>query len=188
MDWTSRIRRVAFISCIAVSIAAAEDQKRLLFTGTLVSVDGTVRGTSRPAKLVIEGITPDEDITKYIGIAEQGGQDALLKAIEKLDLGFFQYGTQLGKNLNIVRIVPIEGGGQRVTALYARDLRLFELRQGTRSEDYPFTFIQVEVDKEGKGKGEVIGAARIRFAERNEIYLENYAVNPLRLISVRLKK
>ena len=45
-----------------------------------------------------------------------------------------------------------------------------ELRNSGRSVDYPYTMLELVLDKEGKGTGTAIGAAKIRFDKKKGRY------------------
>jgi hypothetical protein len=87
-----------------------------------------------------------------------------------------------------VRIRPTENGGRRITILFERWLNLFEVRYGTRSEDYPFTYAEIYLDAQGKGEGTLIPAARIRFEKDNQtVEIENFGMYPARLAGVQAR-
>jgi hypothetical protein len=98
-------------------------------------------------------------------------------------------GSQLGRDLNFVQETPTADGGRRIVILFERWLNTFELRYGTRSEDYPFTYIELTVDRNGKGQGTLIPAARITFDKKhgNQIDVENFGIYPARLAGVQLR-
>jgi len=156
------------------------------FTGTMVGVGGTMGGRARPFTLSINGYTSPADATRAIAILAEGGQDALLKEIQGKRLGSFSLGAQLGRDLNFVQETPTAGGGRRITILFERWMNLFELRYGTRSQDYPFSYIELYLDASGKGEGTFIPAARIKFDKDhgNQIEVENFGIYPARLVGV----
>src|SRR5207247_5124935 len=57
------------------------------------------------------------------------------------------------------------------TIVFERWLHFFELRHGTRSEDYPFPYIELHVDEKGIG-GTLLPAAKIRFNKQNMVETE----------------
>jgi hypothetical protein len=159
------------------------------FTGSVVGVGGRMGGVSRPFTLTIEGRTSDADATRAIATLIEGGQDALLKELGGKKLGRFSLGGELGRDLNFVSETRTADGGRRITILFERWMNLFELRSGARSEDYPFTYIELILDASGKGEGTFIPAARIYFDKknRNEVNVENFGIYPARLAGVELR-
>ena len=69
-------------------------------------------------------------------------------------------------------------------------MNLYELRYGTRSQDYPFSYIEMFIDGNGKGEGTFIPAAKIYFDKKNgnQLDVENFGIYPARLTGVRLHK
>ena len=56
----------------------------------------------------------------------------------------------------------------------------------TRTIDYPFTVIQMQLDKNGAGKGTMSYATKI-IARVDTIELENFASSPVMLNDIRAK-
>ncbi|MEJ7713560.1 MAG: hypothetical protein WKF84_27870 [Pyrinomonadaceae bacterium] len=91
----------------------------------------------------------------------------------------------MGRDINVVRIRRTETG-RRITILFERWLNLFEVRYGTRSEDYPFTYAELFIDAQGKGQGTLIPAARIRFDKDDQtVEIENFGIYPARLAGIQ---
>ena len=58
-----------------------------------------------------------------------------------------------------------------------------------RTVDYPFTLIEIHLDKDGKGQGKMAYATKITFdKKKNSVELENYSSEPVRLNEVTLEK
>jgi hypothetical protein len=154
-----------------------------VYTGTAVSMGGATRYFT----LTITGRTPDAEAKQYLQILQSQGQDALLKAIQKNKLGTIQF-EGLGRDINVVREKQTEAG-RKITIVFERWLQFFELRYGTRSVDYPFTYIELYINAQGKGEGTMIGAARISWDKKKDaIDVENFATYPLRLVNVERRK
>jgi hypothetical protein len=66
---------------------------------------------------------------------------------------------------------------------------MWEARENPRSRDYPFTLIEIHLDKDGKGQGKASVATKITFdKEKNTLELENYSSEPVRLNEVTVEK
>ena len=64
-----------------------------------------------------------------------------------------------------------------------------EVRNQPRTVDYPFTLIEVRLNKDGKGQGKMAYATKITFDKNKKtIELENYSSEPVRLNEVTLEK
>lgn len=108
-----------------------------------------------------------------------------MSAIRSQKLGTFALTGQVGRDVNVVRVRRTETG-RRITLLFERWLNLFEVRYGTRSQDYPFTYAEIFVDAQGKGEGTLISAARIRFDKDDQmVEIENFGIYPTRLAGIQ---
>jgi hypothetical protein len=163
-----------------------------VFTGTLQGIGGTLGHLTVPFTLEISGTTSDEDATKYLDILKTKKQDGLFRAVEKNKLGYFRFITtsvqipniaKFTYDLNVVRVKKTEKG-REITVLFERNPSWYELRQGTRSLDYPFTYIELFVDNNGNGDGSLIGAAKIRWNKKDQLEIENFAVYPAKIMGL----
>lgn len=160
-----------------------------VYTGTAVAIGGQFGGNSRSFTLEITGHTPDAEAQQDFQILQTGGQDALMKAIGKEKLGFFSFDGQLGRDLNFVQETETEEG-RKIVVLFERWLNMFEVRNGTRSEDYPFTYIELYINDKGKGEGALVGAAKVYMDKRHPgaLDVENFGTYPAKLMGVELRK
>lgn len=178
-----------FFLLLVLTCAAVEAQDRATtFTGTVITYGSgyNTRTQTRTFTLRITGETSDAEATRLIGILQDQGQDKLLDAIRKNDLGTFSIGGNLGQHLNAVRIEDA-GGKKRIRAVSERWLGFGELRGGYRSLDYPFSYIELFIDpRTGKGEGTYFGAAQIKF-KNNQIEIEDFGTFPGRILNVTMR-
>jgi hypothetical protein len=80
---------------------------------------------------------------------------------------------------------PWNDGGRRITVLYERWLQIAELRYGTRSQDYPIGYAEIYLNRNGKGEGTLIPAARVRLKGGNTWEVEDFGTFPARLLNLR---
>lgn len=155
------------------------------FTGTVVGTGGGLGGVSRSFTLTIERFNTNADARRAAEILRTQGQDGLQKAIGKNRLGYFALAGQVGLDLNFVRERRVNGR-RRITVVFERWLNMYEVRYGTRSEDYPFSYIELFIDENGKGEGTLIPAAKISFNRKqaNQVDIENFGIYPARLVGV----
>ena len=154
-------------------------------TGTFVSMSGRTSGRTRQFTVTINRYTPPNQVRELNEALANGGQDQLLKAMSKMDAGRVQIGTGVGVRANAVIVDPWEDGGRRITVLYERWLQIAELRYGTRSQDYPIGYAEIYLDRNGKGEGTLIPAARVRLKGGNTWEVEDFGTFPARLLGLR---
>jgi len=161
---------------------------REVYTGTAVAIGGALGGASRGFTLEITSYTPPEEVQQDLETLRTQGQDGLYKAIEKKKLGNFAFTGDVGRDVNFVTQTDMEEG-RKITILFERWLKFFELRRGTRSVDYPFTYVELFMEGR-KGEGSLIGAAKVYLDKKHPSTLdvENFGTYPARLMGVELRR
>jgi hypothetical protein len=134
-----------------------------------------------------------------IGTAVEKGQDALLRALQKMPnhgkisipgwTGPDPHNARLGWVLHYAFATPAEDGGLRIGIATDRYIGMWEARESARTMDYPFTLIEMRFDREGKGVGKMAVATKIEFdKKKQQMVLENYASEPVRLNEIKIDK
>jgi hypothetical protein len=192
------MRNMYSISCLflvaLLGLSAAmpvRAQARETYTGAVISFGSgrNTRTTTSTFTLTITGVTSDDKAQRYLGLLQDGGQDAVLDAIRKEEVGYFAIGGNLSRTINVVRESTVDGK-LRIFAVFERWMQFAELRGGYRSIDYPFGVIEIFVDpKTGKGDGTYIAAAQVRWRLNKktgeyQVEIENFATYPARLMGV----
>jgi hypothetical protein len=186
---------ICYLGVIALLSQPSEAQSKTkggtgeeVYTGTIfflpgptVGGPGGTRTTSRTFTLTLNCTTPTAEIRRLAGILKSDGQDGLLRAISKEKCGRIQIGSSVGRDVNTVSITSTEEGERKITMLFERWLEFFEVRYGTRSRDYPFTYVELFVNEKGKLEGTMIPAAKVRFIGENTVEIENFAAYPARI-------
>jgi hypothetical protein len=84
---------------------------------------------------------------------------------------------------------PQPDGGERVVLATDRRISFREAFRQTRSLDYPFTVIELRLNRDGEGEGMMSLATRIiPDKEANTVTLENWGTQPVTLTFVRREK
>lgn len=180
-------RLLIFASALVFTFTAnavAQSAATEIYTGTMVGI-GRSRSATRTFSLTLKGHTPDAEVARDVAILAEGRQDALLQAIDDRDLGYFSLGGQLGRRVNFVTETRLANGDRKLMILFERWMNIYELRYGARSTDYPFSYVELIVDRNGRGEGTFIPAARVRFVSGNTVEVENFGIYPARLFGVR---
>ena len=136
---------------------------------------------------------------KLINIAVEKGQDALLRELQrmpnhgKISIPGWQgpdpHNARLGWTLHYAFATPDEDGGVRIGIATDRYIGFWEARNSPRTIDYPFTLIEIRLDRGGKGVGKMAVATKIEFdKKKRQMVLENYASEPVRLNEVKIEK
>jgi hypothetical protein len=149
-----------------------------------------VAATTTNVRIYIKGYSSEQDAQLLHSALLDGGPKALLKALGKMKslgrieregtVGFYDFKFILSKN------TP---NGRTIYAVADRPIGFLEAYYNTRSTDYPFGILQLDLrSDEGereKGEGTLIYAAQIKVIDGQKIDIENYTFAPIRLLSVR---
>jgi hypothetical protein len=115
---------------------------------------------------------------------------SLLRALQKMPVaGSIRTPKTLAWDLRYARQQPLEDGGRQIVLGTDRPIGFAEARNQGRTMDYPFTVLELRLDKEGKGEGKMLTGTKLYIepGTRN-LVLENYAQQPVRLNQIRKLK
>ena len=153
-------------------------------------VGGSAGGSTVSIDIRVNRYNTDEEIKNYADLLVDSGPSGLRRALEKEDVGQFSPVGHVGTPIAIARRLK-KGDKTIVRIVTARYMSFTELRNSGRSVDYPYTILELVLDKDGKGTGTAMGAAKIRFDKKKNIYeIESFqhgtAYN--KLLNVQLMK
>ncbi|HVR96421.1 MAG TPA: hypothetical protein VMW27_07405 [Thermoanaerobaculia bacterium] len=133
--------------------------------------------------------TPEERQT-LVDAFRQKGPKGLLQTLQKMKtVGSARSSKSMGWDLYYAAQSPTEGGGRRIFLATDRRMGHLEIQRSTKSEDYPFTLIELRLNGESKGEGALSYATKIGVSkDGSRIELEGYDMEPLRLQNVRKEK
>jgi hypothetical protein len=93
----------------------------------------------------------------------------------------------VGYELRFATQDPGPDGGRRILIATDRPIGFSEATYRPPSFDYPFTIIEMNLDKEGKGEGSMSVAAKLIPAGKNFV-IENFDTQPVRLNRIESRK
>ena len=153
--------------------------------GTAVGIGGRLGGRSRTFTLIVNSYTPAGQVRELNEALKRGGQDELLDALSKLDAGRIQIGPGVGVTANAIIADRWGEGGMKLTVFYERNINFYELRAGARSQDYRIGYAEIFLDRNGRGQGTLIGAAKVRLKDGNTWEVEDFGTFPAKLMGLR---
>jgi hypothetical protein len=170
---------------------------RLRLSALAVDMSNMATGRTATVDFAINRWSSEAQRETLISTMVDKGQDALLKALQNQpSLGKMSFpgwqgrdplNARLGWDIRYAHQMPQDDGGTRIILALDRYIGFWEAANRPRSIDYPFTFIEIHVDRDGKGEGKMSVATRVNFdKKKNMIELETYASEPVRLQSVQV--
>lgn len=147
-------------------------------------------GATASVDLYIKRYTSDHDARVMAGALRDGGPEVLLKMLQKADsIGKITLTGRVGfYDLKLIRSHRTPEG-RRIYAVGDRPMGFLELYYSGRSRDYEFGILMLDLKRDTKGKekgeGVLIYAAKVKVLEGNKLDIENYGIDPVRLMGVR---
>jgi hypothetical protein len=182
--------------CAAAAIAAAlvmpvsAQNVKESFTGFAINMNsGPKTGT---IDFTITRWSTDAEREQLLAIIAEKPKDPtqpLLKALQKMPkVGGIRTPQSLAWDLRYARQFPDDEGGRRVVLATDRPIGFAEARNSGRSMDYPFTIIEIHLDKNDKGEGKILAGTKIYVDKNKNLVLENWAQQPVRFNEIHKVK
>ena len=185
----------ALTGCLLSSVVAQNGDSKPLtdlprqFSATAFGQAGSMAGKNFGVDVYITAWTTDQQVTDYVSTLRESGPNGLVRAMEKSDdVGRLAPTGFVGSGFRFARYKSTSNGGLHIVMVTNRPMSFGELYNGTRSTDYQFGIVVLDVDKDGKGSGKLAPVCKIKFNKKNELEIENYGQKPFRLTNVRLQK
>lgn len=118
------------------------------------------------------------------------GQEALLEGLRDMrSVGRISTPGNIGWDLRFAEQRQLPDGGREIILATDRPMSFWEVVNQPRSSQYPFTWVQFRVGRDGKGQGKVAVAARITGEKADDlIEVEDFAISPVRLENITSQK
>ncbi len=149
---------------------------------TAIAMDMRSQGatTSTPSdevEIVIERWSTQTEHDTLISASRSGGQNAVLLAVENIRtrVGYIRYpltGRLLPLDMKYARERWTGDGGRRIVLM--TNLPVYRRDAGVSPIDYPFTLVELQLTKTGRGEGRMVARGRLTVGEDERFDVENY--------------
>lgn len=132
----------------------------------------------------VDRLTPEDEVERLAALPQGARQEALRDELFDREVGRVQLGQ--GLSYPIAAALAFEGRDElrHLVLIIARPISFGEFFAGSRSLDYPFSVIELDLDAAGEGSGELNVAARVSLNAAGRVLVEDLAVQPLRILDV----
>jgi hypothetical protein len=149
-------------------------------------------GDRRRTGLVEIGIdrwSPDGQLDELLDTLRTRGADKMLGDLQKAPrVGYLRTPDHVGWDIHFASVSPTEDGGEKIVLATDRPIRFWESANLTRTLRYPFTLIEIHLDKNGRGEGRMSVATKITLSrDGRTLELENYSSQPVMLKKVAVQ-
>jgi len=147
-------------------------------------------GSAGNIDITVTRWSTEQERESLIKVMKKDGPEKLLDALQDMrSVGHFGAPGNLSWDLRFARKTPLPEGGERVILVTDRPIGFWEATNQPRSITYPFTVIELRLDRDGNGEGKMSLATKIIYDEdTNMITLENYNLQPVQLGNVKREK
>jgi hypothetical protein len=174
------VAATAVIGAVAQTMGQPEE-----FTAVAIQNNNLGSGAERVIIRVTRWSTEKES-AQLAAALEQGPSQLFDELLDQRPVGTIRTPDSLGYDLRYASQEPGEDGGRRIVIATDRPISFWEAREQPRSIDYPFTVIQIEIPRNGEGKGTLSFATKV-MPRGNLIVLENFATSPIMLRDVKAR-
>jgi hypothetical protein len=134
------------------------------------------RSMSGVIQITIDRWSSEAERNTLIDAFDSKGQDGLLRELERMKpTGYIKLPNTLGYDLRFAREVPNPDGGRRIIVGTDRRMTMSEEVNRPITTDYPFTIIELRVNKANVGQGALSALTKIKTNKKEgTIELEAY--------------
>ena len=181
------IRLTIAVACLAVATLVLRAQTLGTPEHFTAAAINTNRGAAGNIEIQVDRWSSDAERDKLVNTLETKGADKLLDVLQDLPVkGNFRAPGQLGWDIRFARHYATEEGGERVVLATDRPIGFFESANQPRSINYPFTIIEMQLNRAGEGEGKMSLATKVILdKKKNTITLENFELQPVLLSQVK---
>jgi hypothetical protein len=175
------------VSTLAPPVSAQNVKEK--FTGFAINMNSGPK--TAVLDFEISRWSTDEERAQLLAIVKENKNptDKLLRALQKLPkVGYIRTQQSLAWDLHYARQTPLDEGGRSIVLATDRPVGFWEARNQPRSIDYPFTILEIHLDKNDEGSGKILVGTKIYIDKKNNLVLENYAQQPVMFNEIKKLK
>jgi hypothetical protein len=175
----------ALLMLVAVVAYSQTNGQHERFTANAVSLSPEYGTGQRVVEITVDRWSPNAERQRLVTALQTKGPNELLKQLQKnKPVGRIRTPDSLGYDLRYAQQTPLPEGGRMIVIATDRPIGFWEATEHPRSIDYPFTVIQMKLDREGNGSGTLSYATKIVAHENDVIELEDFATQPIMLNNI----
>jgi hypothetical protein len=166
---------------------APTKQDPMRFSAFAVSMQS---GTSGRVEIAIERWTTDDERKALLDVLagasfKMGGQDKLLRALQQIKprAGYIRTPKSLAWDIQYARENALPDGTRQIVIATDKPVSFLAAASGSRTMDYPFSFVEMRMKPNDKGEGRLLVATAVD-VKNGRLELENYGQEPVRLTTI----
>ena len=182
-------KRTWFVTCVLLGVLAAGAAAQTHgqpedFTAFAIASDNYGSGAGT-LLISVDRWSTEAERTQLMTALRDKGPRAMMRVLQDLRrAGSIRTGNSLGHPVHFAYQTVGEDGAREILMVTDRYIGFEEAWHNSRSVDYPFMVVQMEIPPEGPGSGTLTAAPKI-LAYSNILELENFTSAPVRLTNIR---
>ena len=185
MLYRSAVTLIVALLCVAGLTAQQRPSSTEEFTANFTNIGNVGATGATPVTIRITRWTGDDDQIRLMEVLEKKGNESFTRELQRMkQVGSIGVPQSLAYPILYARQTPVKDGGRKITMITDRPMT-FEERTGSGiSRDYTLTWIEMTLNKEDRGEGYVVLAARLR--KIGEVLgVEDLSTQPAKLLAIR---
>jgi hypothetical protein len=179
------------VGLVALSVPAEAEELPLRFNAIAVNMSNVGPRGQQRLDITVNRWSTDEERARLMETLKAqvrtGSREIANTLFSKDSVGTIRETGSLAYDLRYSRAFPNEEGRQ-IILVTDRPIAFAETWRASRTLDYNVSLIILNVDAEGRGEGQIMLGAQFSWdEEKNQVTIEHFASEPIRLTSVRLR-
>lgn len=188
-----RIRNSLLIAAVVLATSLTASARDVIerYQAFAVSMGTVATGARSTVQIGVFRWSTPEEIANFQNILTTEGPAKLNEAMYKSEqVAFLKVGSSMGYKLQFARKFENPDGSTRIVLAAERPIGFVEGARGSRTKDYDFSIIELVVPADGKkGTGALAIGVEVKWdAAKQQLILENYSSEPVRLMEVSKSK
>jgi hypothetical protein len=190
---TMRLKQISIIAAIILSTTFSASARDVIerYQAFAVAMGTVGTGAKSTVSIGVFRWSTEEEIANFQNILMTEGPAKLNEAMFKSEqIAFLKVGSSMGYKLQFARKFENPDGSTRIVLAAERPIGFVEGARGSRTKDYDFSIIELVVPADGKkGSGALAVGVAVKWdTTKNQLILENYSSEPVRLMEVSKSK
>ena len=184
-SYLSLIVGIAMLAVGAPISAGKGSDTHEVFTASAISLGGPQPATVGRISFSIDRWTTADDDKKLQLALRDGRSKDVVEALQDLkSVGRISTPGSIGYPLQYAAQDMLPDGSRHIILMTDRPMSFAEVWDQPITVDYPVTYIELNVDKDGKGSGKMMIASKLT-QTRKLLVVEDWAVQPIQLNDVK---
>ena len=175
------------VGLLGPTAGAQTSGEREEFTAIAIANDDLGSGATTLIIQINRWSTEPERAKFLVALRNEGPKAAVAEMNRARSVGTIRSPGSLGYDLRYAQQTQGEDGGRQILIMTDRPLSFLETWHHTRSTDYPFTVIQMDMKRDGRGQGTLTDYAKL-LAMGKFVEIENLSTAPIKLTQIIARK